>query len=205
MPWTTVSVSDSRKSGDGRPLRRRSSLSVLKSKKNLSFGCAHDPQCGLGTGNDGYAARTKRRKPTAETSVGADAAESVERRAGVRGIRTSKARTGLRTRLACHMRWSVYGKTGRQTPEVGAVCGKAARTVLGGGRAMKRTSLPLHVERCAVRLPASQPTPSGRAALIVFVARAEIAPQIALEAIAAVNTAAASLPSAGLRIRTAAF
>ena len=31
----------------------------------------------------------------------------------------------------------------RYTPEVGAVCGKAARTVLCGGRAMKRTSLPL--------------------------------------------------------------
>src|SRR5437588_5615718 len=31
----------------------------------------------------------------------------------------------------------------RHTPEVGAVCGKAARTVLCGGRAMKRTSLPL--------------------------------------------------------------
>ncbi len=31
----------------------------------------------------------------------------------------------------------------RHTPEVGAVCGKAARTVLCGGRAIKRTSLPL--------------------------------------------------------------
>src|SRR5215813_8921673 len=31
----------------------------------------------------------------------------------------------------------------RHTPKVGAVCGKAARTVLCGGRAMKRTSLPL--------------------------------------------------------------
>src|SRR5207248_4194141 len=31
----------------------------------------------------------------------------------------------------------------RQTLEVGAVCGYAARTVLCGGRAMKRTSLPL--------------------------------------------------------------
>src|SRR5262245_20043355 len=41
------------------------------------------------------------------------------------------------------MRWSVYGNLCRHTPEVGAVCGKAARTVLGGGRAMKRTSLPL--------------------------------------------------------------
>src|SRR5262249_44833864 len=40
-------------------------------------------------------------------------------------------------------RWSVYGHFRRHTPEVGAVCGKAARTVLCGGRAMKRTSLPL--------------------------------------------------------------
>jgi hypothetical protein len=31
----------------------------------------------------------------------------------------------------------------RHTPEVGAVCGKAARTVLGGGRVMKHASLPL--------------------------------------------------------------
>src|SRR4029450_5250329 len=31
----------------------------------------------------------------------------------------------------------------RHTPKVGAVCGKTARTVLCGGRAMKRTSLPL--------------------------------------------------------------
>ena len=31
----------------------------------------------------------------------------------------------------------------RHTPEVGAVCGKAAPTVLCGGRAMKRASLPL--------------------------------------------------------------
>src|SRR4051812_14516989 len=49
------------------------------------------------------------------------------------GIRTSKARTGLRTRLACHRRWSVYGNLCRHTPEAGAVCGKAARTDLGGG------------------------------------------------------------------------
>src|ERR1700751_4156091 len=31
----------------------------------------------------------------------------------------------------------------RHAPKVGAVCGKAARTVLCGGRAMKRASLPL--------------------------------------------------------------
>ena len=39
----------------------------------------------------------------------------------------------------------------RHTPEVGAVCGKAARTVLCGGRAMKRTSLPL-LRRADVRV-----------------------------------------------------
>src|SRR4051794_39474168 len=66
---------------------------------------------------------------------------------GPRGIRTSKARTGLRTRLACHRRWSVYGNLCRHTPEAGAVCGKAARTDLGGGRAMKCTSLPLRPRR----------------------------------------------------------
>ena len=63
---------------------------------------------------------------------------------GPRGIRTSKARTGLRARVACQRRWSVYGDLCRYPPEAGAVCGKAARTDLGGGRAMKRTSLPLH-------------------------------------------------------------
>ena len=66
---------------------------------------------------------------------------------GPRGIRTSKARTGLRARLACHRRWSAYGNLCRHTPEVGAVCGKAARTVLCGGRAMKRASLPLQRRR----------------------------------------------------------
>src|SRR5262245_56652683 len=62
---------------------------------------------------------------------------------GPRGIRTSKARTGIRARVACQRRWSVYGDLCRYPPEAGAVCGKAARTDLGGGRAMKRTSLPL--------------------------------------------------------------
>src|SRR5262249_35773875 len=62
---------------------------------------------------------------------------------GPRGIRSSKARTGLRARVACQRRWSVYGDLCRYPPEAGAVCGKAARTDLGEGRAMKRTSLPL--------------------------------------------------------------
>jgi hypothetical protein len=42
-----------------------------------------------------------------------------------------------------HRRWRVHGKKSRHTPQAGAVCGKAARTHLGGGCAMKRTSLPL--------------------------------------------------------------
>ena len=46
-------------------------------------------------------------------------------------------------RFACQRRWSTYGHLCRHPPEAGAVCGKAARTDLGGGRAMKRTSLPL--------------------------------------------------------------
>src|SRR5262245_43219484 len=37
-------------------------------------------------------------------------------------------------------------------PEAGAVCGKAARTDLGGGRAMKRTSLPLLKRRDFITL-----------------------------------------------------
>src|SRR5262249_27775061 len=71
---------------------------------------------------------------------------------GPRGIRPSKARTGLRARVACQRRWSVYGDLCRYPPEAGAVCGKAARTDLGGGRAMKRTSLPLQTRRAFVRL-----------------------------------------------------
>src|SRR5437899_7625836 len=58
-------------------------------------------------------------------------------------MRTGKARTGLSARLACHRRWNACGNCLPFGPEVGAVCGKAARTVLCGGRAMKRTSLPL--------------------------------------------------------------
>ncbi len=62
---------------------------------------------------------------------------------GPRGMRTGKARTGLSARLACHRRRNACGNCLPFGPEVGAVCGKAARTVLCGGRAMKRASLPL--------------------------------------------------------------
>src|ERR1700751_1946324 len=72
------------------------------------------------------------------------AAESVERRAGDQGecepakhvpdAEPDKRVTGAGAHTASLC---------RHTPKVGAVCGKAARTVLCGGRAMKRTSLPL--------------------------------------------------------------
>src|SRR5262245_65894411 len=47
----------------------------------------------------------------------------------------------------------------RHTPKVGAVCGKAARTVLCGGRAMKRTSLPLRRRSFIAGLGASVALP----------------------------------------------
>src|SRR5437764_2540758 len=85
----------------------------------------------------------KAEQPTAEASTGASAAEPVERRAGTKGncgpakhvpgAEPDKRVTGAGTHTAIC----------RHTPEVGAVCGKAARTVLCGGRAMKRSSLPL--------------------------------------------------------------
>jgi ABC transporter substrate binding protein len=49
----------------------------------------------------------------------------------------------LAKRKCFYRRCVVYGDLCRYPPEAGAVCGKAVRTDLGGGRAMKRTSLPL--------------------------------------------------------------
>src|SRR5215204_2701767 len=67
-------------------------------------------------------------------------------------MRTGKARTGLSARLACHRRWNACGNCLPLGPEVGAVCEKAARTVLCGGRAMKSASLPLHRRDCIMLL-----------------------------------------------------
>ena len=61
-------------------------------------------------------------------------APEVERRAGTKGNADGKARTGLSARLACHRRRDAYGDCLPFGPEVGAVCGKAARTVLGSRR-----------------------------------------------------------------------
>jgi hypothetical protein len=51
-------------------------------------------------------------------------------------MRAGKARSGLRAGLAGHRRWPACGKHLPFGPEVGAVCGKAARTVLCGGRSV---------------------------------------------------------------------
>src|SRR3984893_2362434 len=59
------------------------------------------------------------------------AAELVEPRAETRG---KAARSGLRAGLAGHRRWLACGKHLPFGPEVGAVCGKAARTDRSGGR-----------------------------------------------------------------------
>ena len=58
----------------------------------------------------------------------------------------------------------------RHTPEVGAVCGKAARTVLCGGRAMKRASLPLRADCLLHLLTAGNGTSRRFAALRKLVA-----------------------------------
>ena len=55
-------------------------------------------------------------------------------------MRARTARTGRRTGAARHRRWRAYGRrqraSRRHTPEAGAVCGKAARTDLCGGRSV---------------------------------------------------------------------
>jgi hypothetical protein len=89
----------------------------------------------------------KAQEPTAEASAGASAAEPVERRAGTKGNadwqsthwtqRQARVSKGLEriTESIC-----------RHTPEVGAVCGKAARTVLCGGA--RGNSRPYRVRCC---------------------------------------------------------
>src|ERR1700732_2294277 len=64
------------------------------------------------------------------------AAELVERRAGTEG--NARQLSTRRTPSRVSVRWLVYGTELPSIPEVGAVCGKAARTDLGGGREVTR-------------------------------------------------------------------
>ena len=72
----------------------------------------------------------KANEPTAEASTGANAAEPVERRAGAPAKHALDSEPGSRVTGA----GAYTASNCRHTPEVGAVCGKAARTVLCGGR-----------------------------------------------------------------------
>src|SRR5665811_972994 len=76
-------------------------------------------------------------KPT--NKAGRPAAEPVERRAGTEGnagqhsTRRAQYRESVSQALG-HIRQIAKRALRRQTPEVGAVCGKSARTDLCGGR-----------------------------------------------------------------------
>src|SRR5215831_10458032 len=72
------------------------------------------------------------------------AAESVERRVGTNGNANQQSTCRTQSRMSVSQALEPHtASICRHTPKVGAVCGKAARTVLCGGRAMKRASLPL--------------------------------------------------------------
>jgi hypothetical protein len=72
------------------------------------------------------------------------AAESVERRAGTKGNANQQSTCRTQSRIsvsqALERMWQAFAVT---HPRCEPYAGKAARTVLCGGRAMKRTSLPL--------------------------------------------------------------
>ena len=71
------------------------------------------------------------------------AAESGERRAEAKGNASQQSTFRAQNRVDASQALERIRLSRRHSPEVGAVCGKAARTVLCGGRAMKRASLPL--------------------------------------------------------------
>jgi hypothetical protein len=62
------------------------------------------------------------------------AAESVERRAGTKGNAGQHSTCRAQYRVSVSPALERIRHVRRQTPKVGAVCGKAARTVLCGGR-----------------------------------------------------------------------
>src|SRR5438046_10116207 len=83
----------------------------------------------------------KAKKSTAEASAGEVAAEPVEPRAGTKGNAGQQSTCRAQNRISVSQALERIRQFA--VIPVGAVCGKAARTVLCGGRAMKRTSLPL--------------------------------------------------------------
>ena len=72
----------------------------------------------------------KAKKSTAEASAGEVAAEPVERRAGTKGNAGQQSTCRAQNRISVSQALGTHTAICRHTPEVGAVCGKAARTVL---------------------------------------------------------------------------
>ena len=72
------------------------------------------------------------------------AAESVEPRAETKGNVGQQSTRRTQSRISVSKRWFAYGKSLPSIPEVGAVCGKAARTDLGGGREVTRVPTAKH-------------------------------------------------------------
>src|SRR5436853_7899881 len=66
------------------------------------------------------------------------AAELVERRAGTKGNESQRSTCRTQCRISVTRCWLAYDSVLPPLPEVGAVCGKAARTDLGGGREVTR-------------------------------------------------------------------
>ena len=71
-------------------------------------------------------------KPT--NKAGRPAAEAVERRAGAEGNADQRRTHRAQDRTSVSQALGRVRQTCRQIPEVGAVCGNSARTVLCGGR-----------------------------------------------------------------------
>ena len=89
-------------------------------------------------------------QPSAEQSAEAlTAAESVEPRTETKGNADQQSTCRAPNRGNVTQALERIRQVCRHAPEVGAVCGKAARMALCGGRAVKRTSLPLR--RASVR------------------------------------------------------
>src|ERR1700732_2715029 len=70
--------------------------------------------------------------------AGGSGAGLVGGRAGPRGMRANQHAPDSEPGKRGTGRWLVYGTELPSIPEVGAVCGKAARTDLGGGREVTR-------------------------------------------------------------------
>ena len=79
--------------------------------------------------------------------VGSPAAERVERRAGAEGNAGQQSTCRAQDRENVSQALDRIRQAAcRQTPEVGAVCGNAARTVLCGGRAVMRVPTAIKVK-----------------------------------------------------------